>query len=48
MLCCMFSSIGPMKKTVDDFWRMLWEQRVFVVVMTTKLGHKPCDALKHA
>ena len=29
-------SAGPMKRTVNDYWRMLWEQKVFVVVMTTK------------
>ena len=28
---------GPMPSTVNDFWRMLWEQRSTVVVMLTDL-----------
>ena len=39
-----FSS-GPTKKTLVDFWRMVWEQQVHVVVMTTKcveLGRHKC------
>lgn len=28
---------APMKNTVDDFWRCLWEQNCTIIVMLTKL-----------
>lgn len=28
---------GPNENTVEDFWRMIWEQKSFVVVMLTKV-----------
>ncbi|XP_061837783.1 receptor-type tyrosine-protein phosphatase V-like [Nerophis lumbriciformis] len=37
---------GPMLNTIVDFWRMVWEQNVRVIVMVTAVKHKDivlCD-----
>ena len=31
---------GPNEKTVDDFWRMVWQEKVPTIVMVTNLDEK--------
>ncbi|XP_075265681.1 receptor-type tyrosine-protein phosphatase S-like isoform X1 [Convolutriloba macropyga] len=40
------STQGPLEETLGDFWRMVWEQNSYTVVMMTKLEEKSrtkCD-----
>ena len=38
-LCCCggLSFEGPMANTINDFWRMVWEQNCRVIVMITNI-----------
>ncbi len=33
----MFSLLGPTENSLDDFWRMIWEQKSPTIVMLTKV-----------
>lgn len=29
--------LGPKKNTIKDFWHMVWQEKVEIIVMVTKL-----------
>ena len=36
LIFCILSLTAPVPGTVNDFWQMMWDQRINIVVMLTK------------
>ncbi|XP_014676014.1 PREDICTED: receptor-type tyrosine-protein phosphatase F-like isoform X2 [Priapulus caudatus] len=44
--CEYVAAQGPLENTVNDFWRLIWEQQIAVIVMLTRVeedGWKKCE-----
>lgn len=41
------ASQGPLPGTANDFWRMIWEQSVSIIVMLTKCSENNMDKCEH-
>lgn len=37
LITLFFRILGPLPRTSNDFWRMVWEQHCLVIVMTTRV-----------
>lgn len=36
----LLATLGPKEETVNDFWRMIWEQNTATIVMVTNLKER--------
>ncbi len=34
---------GPLKQTINDFWRMIWQEKTVVIIALTKVGGSKCE-----